>query len=469
MGHPAAPDVRHRRAARRRRAADPARDGHGRRRCAQCLVEQFDRQIDKGYTLPVPQGLGAAREQVAGGPLRARRRDHPRRRGQRPAAAGRARRPRRRPARRRPAARLRGRARPGAPACSRRARPTSGSGRSRPPAAATSPPSSTACSRSSRRTRPVRAARGRRPRPPRGRGGVTARGRTPSTAGSTAHEPRPRRAAPRPARPPRARPPGAPHHGRARRAAAGGRPVAQACSASAPAWSATSASGDGPVGRRCAPTSTRCRCRTPRTCRTARRTPGSLPRLRPRRAHQRGARRRRSRSASPAAARAGCGCSSSRPRSSCPAARSTWSPRAGLDDAGGGLRPALRPLPRGRPGRPARAVRSPRPPTPCGSGCPARAGTRRARTDRRPGVRARHGRRPGLPDVLGAPRRPAGRPVPGLGRTSPPGPRPTPSRSEGLLRGHACACSTGVPGRARRSWSGGSSRAWWRRTARSPT
>ena len=80
---------------------------------AQCLVEQFDSQLDRGYTLPDAGGLGAAGEQVARGPVRPRRRDRRRRQGHRPAGA-----------RRRsrdlvedldadgPPARLRGRARP---------------------------------------------------------------------------------------------------------------------------------------------------------------------------------------------------------------------------------------------------------------------------------------------------------------------------------------------------------------------
>ena len=54
---------------------------------AQCLVEQFDTQLDRGYTLPDAGRLGAAGEQVAGRPLRPRRRDRRRREGHRPAGA----------------------------------------------------------------------------------------------------------------------------------------------------------------------------------------------------------------------------------------------------------------------------------------------------------------------------------------------------------------------------------------------
>ena len=47
----------------------------------QCLVDWLDHLIDRGYTLPRHRGLGPAPEQVAGRPLRARRRaDHRRRR-----------------------------------------------------------------------------------------------------------------------------------------------------------------------------------------------------------------------------------------------------------------------------------------------------------------------------------------------------------------------------------------------------
>ena len=53
---------------------------------SQCLVDRLDTLIDRGYTLPVPAELGHPREQVAGRPLRARRRDHHRRPG--PAPAG---------------------------------------------------------------------------------------------------------------------------------------------------------------------------------------------------------------------------------------------------------------------------------------------------------------------------------------------------------------------------------------------
>ena len=64
---------------------------------AQCLVEQFDSQLDRGYTLPTPGELGAAGEQVARRPLRPRRRHHRRREGHRPAGAPGHRRPGRGP------------------------------------------------------------------------------------------------------------------------------------------------------------------------------------------------------------------------------------------------------------------------------------------------------------------------------------------------------------------------------------
>ena len=77
----------------------------------QCLVEQFDTQLDRGYTLPTPAELDPAREQVAGGPLRPRRRHRRRREGHRPAGPAGDPRPRRGPHADGEAAGLRGRAR----------------------------------------------------------------------------------------------------------------------------------------------------------------------------------------------------------------------------------------------------------------------------------------------------------------------------------------------------------------------
>ena len=54
---------------------------------SQCLVDRLNTLMDRGYTLPVPR-LDHPREQVAGRPVRARRRDHPRRQGPAPAGPG---------------------------------------------------------------------------------------------------------------------------------------------------------------------------------------------------------------------------------------------------------------------------------------------------------------------------------------------------------------------------------------------
>ena len=45
----------------------------------QCLVDQFDNQLDRGYTLPIPKGWVVRENKWRAGALRARRRDHRRR------------------------------------------------------------------------------------------------------------------------------------------------------------------------------------------------------------------------------------------------------------------------------------------------------------------------------------------------------------------------------------------------------
>ena len=55
VGHPAAPDLRHGRAAHRRRPADASPRSAMVAALSQCLVDTLDREIDKGYTLPRPR------------------------------------------------------------------------------------------------------------------------------------------------------------------------------------------------------------------------------------------------------------------------------------------------------------------------------------------------------------------------------------------------------------------------------
>ena len=54
---------------------------------AQCLVDQLNTQVDRGYQLPAAQVVGGTREQVARRPLRSRRRPHRRRVRQHPPVA----------------------------------------------------------------------------------------------------------------------------------------------------------------------------------------------------------------------------------------------------------------------------------------------------------------------------------------------------------------------------------------------
>ena len=86
VGHPAAPRLRHRRAAHLRRPAHPRRDRRGRR--ARPVPGRAVRHPARPRLHPADAGvLGAAGEQVAGRPLRAGRRHRRRREGHRPAGA----------------------------------------------------------------------------------------------------------------------------------------------------------------------------------------------------------------------------------------------------------------------------------------------------------------------------------------------------------------------------------------------
>ena len=128
VGHPPAPGLRHRRAAHLRRAADPRRDRRGRRAVA--VPGRAVRHPARPRLHPADAGeLGAAGEQVAGGPLRPGRRHRRRREGHRPAGAAGDPRPGRGPHPDGEAAGLRGRAAPTSSGCSPSAPPTSGSGR----------------------------------------------------------------------------------------------------------------------------------------------------------------------------------------------------------------------------------------------------------------------------------------------------------------------------------------------------
>ena len=217
----------------------------------QCLVDTLDREIDKGYTLPTPEGLGRAREQVARRAARPRRRrsSSARTTGRCPCA-------RRSPtsctsSARRPSGWAAPRSCSGCSGCSRPGRPTSASGRSRQRPAATSRPSSTACCASSTRTRRRRCGAGRPRRRARRAGcGVSASLAVRGRRLARRERGRPRRPAPRPARPPRARPAGAPHHRRARRPARARGARARRCSRAGRGSSARWAAGDAVVGLR---------------------------------------------------------------------------------------------------------------------------------------------------------------------------------------------------------------------------
>ena len=266
----------------------------------------------------------------------------------------------------------------------------------------------------------------------------------------------PRRAgrpAPRPARPSRAVLGRDPHHPPGARAAAGRRAAAAAAAGRHRPGLRHRRPG-ARVDRRCGPTSTRCRI----VGREGRALPlhgaRRLPRLRPRRAHDRAARRR------PGAGRPG------RTRASCPGAvRLIFQPaeesarrRAGRDRGrrastawSGSSRCTATPRTDvGRVGlRGGADHRVCRP----GAGAAARAGRahRPAAPDRRPGLRARQGRHRAAGRAV-PPGRPAGRAERGLGPDRGRAARPTRSRPRARSRA-PCAAWTPPPGTTRPTWS----------------